>query len=119
MPSQWRYTPKKKCPVVKRKWAISSALSRCLGIGPKVARVSHGFPKLFVFGGHGSICVNVCGRAHTATTMCFCQVGIQSPTVVNRTSSEGIFLLIRKCSRPPLRLRLANQESVVVSTNHR
>ncbi|GFU37471.1 uncharacterized protein TNCV_4274131 [Trichonephila clavipes] len=45
-PSQWRHTPKKSCPVVRRK--RTSALSRCLGIGPTVARVSHDFPKLSV-----------------------------------------------------------------------
>ncbi|GFW67051.1 uncharacterized protein TNCV_4030711 [Trichonephila clavipes] len=46
--SQWRYIPKKACPVVRRKRATASALSRCLGIGPSVARVSHGFQKLLV-----------------------------------------------------------------------
>ncbi|GFW97760.1 hypothetical protein TNCV_1425231 [Trichonephila clavipes] len=39
----------KSCPIVKRKRATASALYRGLGIGPTVARVSHGFPKLFVF----------------------------------------------------------------------
>ncbi|GFT49308.1 outer dense fiber protein 3 [Trichonephila clavipes] len=33
MPSQWRYTPKTSCSVVRRKRATASALSRCLGVG--------------------------------------------------------------------------------------
>ncbi|GFX27590.1 hypothetical protein TNCV_4996451 [Trichonephila clavipes] len=59
-PSQWRYTPKKSCPVVRRKRATASALSRCLEIGLLVAS----FPwlsKTLRFLGHGSIFVNVCG----------------------------------------------------------
>ncbi|GFW36712.1 uncharacterized protein TNCV_1220441 [Trichonephila clavipes] len=48
-PNQWRYTRKKSCPVVRRKRATVSAFSRCLGIGPTVARVFHGFPRLLVF----------------------------------------------------------------------
>ncbi|GFV11050.1 hypothetical protein TNCV_2717951 [Trichonephila clavipes] len=32
-PSQWRYTPRKSCPVVRRKRATESALSRFLEIG--------------------------------------------------------------------------------------
>ncbi|GFV69933.1 hypothetical protein TNCV_1983001 [Trichonephila clavipes] len=35
-PRQWRYTPKKSCPVVRRKWATPSAFFRCLGIGSTV-----------------------------------------------------------------------------------
>ncbi|GFX26835.1 hypothetical protein TNCV_1840081 [Trichonephila clavipes] len=62
MRSQWRYIPKKSCPVVRCKWTTTSTLSRCLGIGPTVARVSPGFPKLFVFGVSGSIFVTVCGE---------------------------------------------------------
>ncbi|GFW19181.1 uncharacterized protein TNCV_255081 [Trichonephila clavipes] len=49
-PSQWRCTPQKTCPLVMQKWAIVWALSRCLEIGTTVARITHGFPKLFVFG---------------------------------------------------------------------
>ncbi|PRD33390.1 UNVERIFIED_CONTAM: hypothetical protein NCL1_17694 [Trichonephila clavipes] len=49
-PSQWRYTPKKSCPLVRRKRATASALFRYLGIGPTVARVSHDFPKQFDMG---------------------------------------------------------------------
>ncbi|GFT22519.1 uncharacterized protein TNCV_3274741 [Trichonephila clavipes] len=60
-PSQWRYTPKKSCPVVSRDCCPLSPISRYLGIGPTMARVSHGFPKPFVFLGLGSIFVNVCG----------------------------------------------------------
>ncbi|GFV80269.1 hypothetical protein TNCV_4956721 [Trichonephila clavipes] len=46
---QCRYTPEKSCPGVWQKRATASALSRCLWIGPTVARVSHGFPRLLVF----------------------------------------------------------------------
>ncbi|GFV44552.1 transposable element Tcb1 transposase [Trichonephila clavipes] len=35
------------CPVARRKWAIASSLSRCLGSGPTMARVSHGWPRGF------------------------------------------------------------------------
>ncbi|GFY15912.1 hypothetical protein TNCV_1285571 [Trichonephila clavipes] len=38
MSSQWRYIPIKSCPVVRRKRATASALSRCLGIRHTVAR---------------------------------------------------------------------------------
>ncbi|GFU06488.1 hypothetical protein TNCV_351421 [Trichonephila clavipes] len=55
-PSQWRYTFENSCPVVRQKTATASALSRWLGIGPTVARVSHGFPKLFVLGPCQCIC---------------------------------------------------------------
>ncbi|GFT70308.1 hypothetical protein TNCV_2657801 [Trichonephila clavipes] len=48
-PSQWKYTPKKSCPVVSRKWATASVLSMCLGMGSTEARVSHGFPRLLIF----------------------------------------------------------------------
>ncbi|GFW46188.1 uncharacterized protein TNCV_4210671 [Trichonephila clavipes] len=48
-PSQWRYTPQRSCPEVKRNRETASALSRCLRIGPNVARVSHDLQKLFVF----------------------------------------------------------------------
>ncbi|GFV04876.1 hypothetical protein TNCV_502891 [Trichonephila clavipes] len=42
-----QYTPKKSCPGVGRKQATaSSAVFRCLGLGPTVGRVSHGFPGL-------------------------------------------------------------------------
>ncbi|GFV83832.1 hypothetical protein TNCV_387401 [Trichonephila clavipes] len=41
--------------------AIPSALSRYIAIGPTVARVSCGFPKLFVLLAHGSIFFTVCG----------------------------------------------------------
>ncbi|GFV46266.1 uncharacterized protein TNCV_3231551 [Trichonephila clavipes] len=55
-PNQWSYTPKRSCPVVRRKRVTVSALSRCLGIGPTVTRVS------MVFQGHGSIFVNAFGE---------------------------------------------------------
>ncbi|GFT69349.1 hypothetical protein TNCV_2142641 [Trichonephila clavipes] len=48
----------KVMPGVMRKWATASALSRCLGIEPTMARVS----KDLSFLGHGSIFVNVCGN---------------------------------------------------------
>ncbi|GFV28215.1 e3 ubiquitin-protein ligase HERC2 [Trichonephila clavipes] len=69
--SQWRYTPKKSCPVVRRKQTTASTLSRCLGVGSTVVRVSHGFPKLLgVFFYHSRIFVKACGnnarRGHTA-----------------------------------------------------
>ncbi|GFV84304.1 uncharacterized protein TNCV_1591631 [Trichonephila clavipes] len=51
-PSQWRYTPKKSCPVVRRKRATASVLYRRLRIGPTVPRVSK---RLLVLWGHGSI----------------------------------------------------------------
>ncbi|PRD28555.1 UNVERIFIED_CONTAM: Serine/threonine-protein kinase BRSK2 [Trichonephila clavipes] len=60
-PSQWRYTPKKLCPVVRRKRPTALVLSRCLGVEATEARVFHGFPKLFVFFSHGNIFVNICG----------------------------------------------------------
>ncbi|GFT89349.1 hypothetical protein TNCV_4386421 [Trichonephila clavipes] len=44
-----------------RKRATARTLSRCLGVRPAVPKVSHGFPKLVVFLGHGSTFVNVCG----------------------------------------------------------
>ncbi|GFU08461.1 hypothetical protein TNCV_2495531 [Trichonephila clavipes] len=37
------------------------ALFRCLGIEPAVAKVSHDFPRLLAFWGHGSTFVKVCG----------------------------------------------------------
>ncbi|GFT82697.1 uncharacterized protein TNCV_1634561 [Trichonephila clavipes] len=60
--SQWSYTPKKSCPVVRRKRATASALSRCLGIGPTVVRVSHGFPRLLNVWVKRSIFVKECGN---------------------------------------------------------
>ncbi|GFU13550.1 hypothetical protein TNCV_938361 [Trichonephila clavipes] len=53
---QWRYTPKKSCPVVRRMQATASAVYRSLEVGPTVARVSHGFPWLLVFGSRQYIC---------------------------------------------------------------
>ncbi|GFU49854.1 uncharacterized protein TNCV_4686201 [Trichonephila clavipes] len=58
-PSQWRYTPKNSCPVVRRKRATATTLFRYLDIGPTVARVSHGFPRSL---GHDSTFVNECGN---------------------------------------------------------
>ncbi|GFY18121.1 hypothetical protein TNCV_2045301 [Trichonephila clavipes] len=52
----------KSCPVVRRKRATTSALSRCIGIGPTVARVSHGFLRLLVFwvtAAHSSMYVDI------------------------------------------------------------
>ncbi|GFW98794.1 hypothetical protein TNCV_2837551 [Trichonephila clavipes] len=54
--SQWRYTHKKSCPVVRRKRATSSALSRCFGNWNPVARVSRGLVRLLGFW------VNACGN---------------------------------------------------------
>ncbi|GFV36379.1 hypothetical protein TNCV_2234261 [Trichonephila clavipes] len=48
-PSQWRLTPRRSCPVVRRKRATASSLSKCLGIGPTVVRGSRGFPRLLIF----------------------------------------------------------------------
>ncbi|GFU41686.1 hypothetical protein TNCV_1076041 [Trichonephila clavipes] len=61
-PSQWRYASKKSCSVVRRQRVTASVLTRYLGIGPAVAKVSHGFPRFLFLGGHGSILVNVCGN---------------------------------------------------------
>ncbi|GFV66147.1 uncharacterized protein TNCV_2900731 [Trichonephila clavipes] len=58
--SQWRYTPKMSCPVVRRKRVTSSALSRCLRIVPTVANLQWLFLTLRFFG-HIIIFVNVCG----------------------------------------------------------
>ncbi|GFU27973.1 hypothetical protein TNCV_3153281 [Trichonephila clavipes] len=59
--SQWRYTLKKSCPVVRRKLATASALSGYLGIGTAVSKVSHGFPRLVLFLGHCRTFFSVCG----------------------------------------------------------
>ncbi|GFW44781.1 uncharacterized protein TNCV_4510951 [Trichonephila clavipes] len=39
-PNQWRYTPKRSCPVVRGKQATASVLFTCLAIEPTVARGS-------------------------------------------------------------------------------
>ncbi|GFV70619.1 uncharacterized protein TNCV_3842001 [Trichonephila clavipes] len=59
-PRQWRCNRKKSCPIVRRKRATASALSRCLGIEPTVPGVSHGFPRLLVSLGQDSTFINVC-----------------------------------------------------------
>ncbi|GFX78781.1 uncharacterized protein TNCV_1919141 [Trichonephila clavipes] len=60
-PTHWRYTPKKSCPVVRRKQATASDLSKCLEIRPTVVS----FPwlsKSLCFLDHDSIFVNECGN---------------------------------------------------------
>ncbi|GFU88579.1 hypothetical protein TNCV_4442561 [Trichonephila clavipes] len=48
--SQAKYTPKRSCPVIRRKKGSNlGSLSRCLGIGPLLVRVFHDFPRLLAF----------------------------------------------------------------------
>ncbi|GFW96027.1 hypothetical protein TNCV_957411 [Trichonephila clavipes] len=49
----------KSCPMVRRKQATTLIFSRCLGIGPTLARVSQGSCQGL---GHDSIIVNECGN---------------------------------------------------------